>query len=179
MILVNHEILKRTIEDKVFYDDCFISLEYENEKENILFIMLKGAFDVYIDDKILQTKDIKFADKTWSYGRIQNPSKFLVFDTYSNEEYAKITFENKEIDIQLNEYSLSGWMTINNLKLSNNLNYSIKSYFHNLKHSLKETNCDDYEIDLYIMKKTSNICILITILNRTTIIDIANYIIFQ
>ena len=126
------------MEDKIFHDDCFISLGYEDEKENILFIMLKGAFDVYIDDKILQTRDIKFADKTWGYCRLQNPSEFMIFDTYSNEEYVKITFENKEIEIKINKCSLSSWLIQNKLEPNKNLISSIKLYFYNLKCILKK-----------------------------------------
>jgi hypothetical protein len=166
------------MEDKVFYDNCFLSLGYEDEKEDMLFIMLKGAFDVYID-KILQTRDIKFADKTWGYCRLQNPREFMIFDTYSNEEYAKIIFKNKEIEIKFNECSLSGWLTQNKLEPNNNLISSIKSYLQNLKFILKEMNCNDHEIKSYIMKKASIICDSITILDRTTIINIAKYIILQ
>ncbi|CAG8776923.1 6032_t:CDS:1, partial [Cetraspora pellucida] len=101
------------MEQRIFYDDCFISLGYEDEKESIVFIILKGAFYVYLGDRILQSRDIIFADKTWGYGRLLNPSIFSIFDAYSNDEYAKITFKNKEIDIQLNECSLSGWLTKN------------------------------------------------------------------
>ncbi|CAG8500758.1 2027_t:CDS:1, partial [Cetraspora pellucida] len=49
----------------------------------------------------------------WFYGKLLNSSTFLIFDAYSNNEYAKITFKNKEIDIQLNECSLSDWLTKN------------------------------------------------------------------
>ncbi|CAG8549608.1 15190_t:CDS:1, partial [Cetraspora pellucida] len=95
------------MKQRVFYDNCFISLGYKDEKESIVFIILKGAFYVYLDDRILQSRDIIFTDKTWSYDRLLNPSTFSIFDTYSNDEYAKITFKNKKIDFQLNECSLS------------------------------------------------------------------------
>ncbi|CAG8799879.1 6321_t:CDS:1, partial [Cetraspora pellucida] len=87
------------MEQRVFYDDCFISLGYEDEKESIVFIVLKGAFYVYLDERILQTRDVIFTGKTWGYGRLLNPSTFSIFDAYSNDEYAKIIFKNKEIDI--------------------------------------------------------------------------------
>ncbi|CAG8652856.1 9532_t:CDS:1, partial [Cetraspora pellucida] len=141
------------MEQRVFYDDCFISLRYEDEKESIVFIILKDAFYVYLDDRILQSRDIIFADKTWGYDKLLNPSTFSIFDAYSNDEYAKITFKNKEIDFQLNKCSLSGWLTKNKLKPNVNLVSSIRLYFHNLKCILKETDHDDSETELFILNK--------------------------
>lgn len=167
------------MEERVFYNDCFISLGYEDSEKCILFIVLKGAFDVYLDGKIVQARDIKFANKTWGYSRLLNPRTFLIYDTYSEAEYARILIKAEETEIQLNEFGLSGWLTINKLKPNINLTTSIRLYFQSLKCSLGEEKYNDCEIEHFIMKNALIICDSITILNRKMIFNIAKDIIFN
>ena len=164
-----HQGKVRTMENllikNLLHNDNFVSLGHVPLNNSALFVVLKGDFYVYHQDRIVSSININFAGRTWGYSTVETPENFYIIDKWFNELYAEIRVTDDVIEILFNEMSFNGWHTIHGQPSSEDLKKSVKSYLTNLFKILQEEKRSSQFIRNYLVEKISVICDLIKILD--------------
>ncbi|CAG8715787.1 19952_t:CDS:2, partial [Dentiscutata erythropus] len=77
--------MENLLMENLLHNDNFVSLGHVPSNNSALFIVLKGDFYVYHQDRIVSSINIDFAGRTWGYSTVETPKNFYIIDKRFSE----------------------------------------------------------------------------------------------